>query len=164
MLSLSIITCYHLTSKLFQKFQHPIVVSLEQPISVDTLPFPAVTFMEPMSLNDEFRSLSFQTEVMLNKNRKFVNEYITKRNLVETYFTQLVICGYAPYMYRYLFKNYEDAFVQTLLNFSYAHQFERQEALWNSQFETVFAKRLTAQGFGYSFNMLDVDKILNIDE
>jgi Amiloride-sensitive sodium channel len=163
-LSTSIGICYFLTSKLFQKFQHPIAVSLEQPISVDTLPFPAITFLEPIYRSKEFLTREVKRAFLSNLNKTFINEYVKNNNLVETFLTQIVVCAKQPYLYKYPFENYENAFVPTLLNFSYAHHFDKQEAMWNSQFETVFAKRLTSQGFGYSFNILDVNEILNIDK
>jgi hypothetical protein len=163
-LSTSIAISYFFTSKLFQKFQHPIAVSFEQPITVDTLPFPAITFLEPMYQSKEFVTREFKTAFLFLRNKTFVNEYIKNNNLVETYLTEVAVCTYGSQLYKYPFENYENAFVPTLLNFSYAHQFDKQEAVWNSQFETVFAKRLTSQGFGYSFNILDVNEILNIDE
>jgi hypothetical protein len=137
---------------------------LDQPVSVDTLPYPAVTFLEPFYRYKQFEDLMFFFARVHNESKDRVNEYLNENNLVETYFTQIVICAYTAYMYEYHVEGYENAFVPTLLNFSYAHRFDTQVGLWNSRFETVFAKRLTSQGFGYSFNILDVVEILNIDE
>jgi hypothetical protein len=76
----------------------------------------------------------------------------------------ILACDYVTYVHDYPFKGYERSIVPILKNRSIANQFWKHKALWNSQYEVALASRLTWRGFANSFNVLDVEEILRLEE
>lgn len=161
----SVSVCYILTSQTYNNFRHPISISLDQPTSVDKVPFPAITFMEPFGVNEEYlKNFNFFWSRFVRKMRPKVFEYLEETDQVDVYMAEVMVCEYTNLIYDYPFVGYEKKITEVLLNKSLDHLFDTQEALWNSQFEVVVAKRLTSQGFGYSFNILAAEELLNLEE
>lgn len=135
-------------------------------MSVGSVPFPAVTFMEPFKIN---RTLEYHKDIFYSKfysvNKQRAFEYLNETNQVESFYTQVFVCVHSNFNYVNPFVGYENAIVDVLRNMSKTnHKFESQKALWNSKIETEFAKRLTSHGFSYSFNVLNDEDILNFQE
>ena len=96
--------------------------------------------------------------------REAALKFLRETNQVESYLTQIIVCSAVNFFYTYPFKDYERSIVPNLLNMSQYHMFNEQEALWNSKYETQFAKRLIRSGFGYTFNIEDADVIYYTDK
>jgi hypothetical protein len=151
-------------SDVFKKFDQSILITLGQPRSVDTVPFPAVTFLEPFIFDEKFLNDDFYYSRRFKEERPILFKFLKDNNLVNIFFTKVQVCFVRAFFYEYPFKNYENEIVPTLRNISSDDSFSKQEALWNSKYETTFVKRLTEQGFGYSFNILNANDILNFDK
>jgi hypothetical protein len=162
-LVISFSTCYILIAKLYERYLHEITITMEQPMPVDLIPFPAVTFLEPFefafSSNFDIFYAKFR---QYNRLRAF--KYLEDTNQVETYLSQVLVCLSINQIYKYPYVGYESKIAEVLRNKSLNDKFEQQEALWNSMYETIFVTRLTSHGFGYTFNILDDDEILNFEE
>lgn len=102
--------------------------------------------------------------IVFEEDKPVLFNFLEDNDLIDIFFTQVYVCVFTNYIFEYPFKDYERGIVPALRNISLKHKFHHQKASWNSQFETVFAKRLTSHGFGYSFNILDVAEILNVEE
>lgn len=163
-LLVSCIACFFFTSKLVNRYNHPIAIALAQPKSVETVPFPAVTFMEPFHLDQVFMHDDFYYAKFIHEDRPVLFKFLEDNNLIHMFFTKIYVCTWTSYFFEYPFEDYQRFIVPILKNISLERTFEQQEASWNSQFKAAFAKRLTSRGFGYSFNILDADEILNVDE
>ena len=161
MLSISVTACLFSTTKLYQKFKHPIAITLGKPLS--SVPFPAITIIQPF----QFDRLGVDnTDFLiswLNLNaRERIFKQLNETNQVENFMSQLSICPNAMFLYEIPIKNYERSIVSTLRNFSHFDLFEHQESTWNSRFEVSFVKRLTSYGFAYTFNLIDAEEVLNV--
>lgn len=164
MLTASITACLFSVSKLFVKFQHPIAITLDQPASVGSVPFPAVTFLEPFLEDEQFNNLDFVLASEIPHLKPNLFKYLQENDVINPFFTEILMCNTRPFYYEYPFEFSGTAMIEYLRNRSNEQNFRHQKASWNSQYNTVFAKRLTSHGFGYSFNILDADEILNVEE
>jgi hypothetical protein len=161
-LTASVIFCYNLTAKSLRQLNHPITISFGQPKSVEEVPFPAITFFEVLKYNRSF----FQVLSMFKYYRQInkIFDYVENSSQLEERMTDILACNHYSFVYDYPFKGYERSIVPILRNRSIGNQFWKHKALWNSQYEVALASRLTWKGFANSFNVLDVEKILRLEE
>lgn len=121
--------------------------------------------MEPFGINPIYvNRVEFFWSRFWKSMRPNVFKYLEETDQVNVYMAEVITCSYTNLIYEYPFVGYEEKIAEVLFNKSLYHFFDTQEALWNSQFEVVVAKRLTSHGIGYSFNVLEAEELLNLDE
>jgi hypothetical protein len=121
--------------------------------------------MEPFTFNKSlYTNFDIFYSKFSEKARKRAFKYLEETNQVEIYLTEVFVCHHIIFTYDYPYKGYERKFVEILHKKSLKHQFDTQKASWDSQFKVPFTKRLTSQGFGYTFNVVSDRVILDFDE
>lgn len=166
MLTTSISMCLFLVLKIHEKLVHPIAISLDNPKKIDSVPFPAVTFLEPFSEQDflQFHDWDFLLAHSYPQLKQKLFKILKEQDITDQFFTLILMCKIRTFFYEYPFEFSVNAMVDDLRNKSNERNFLQQKALWNSEFEVDFAKRLTSHGFGYSFNILDAKDVFNLEE
>lgn len=67
-------------------------------------------------------------------------------------------------MREYNYKNYEHTIVPTIHKKAQTEWFKNQIADWNTYYSPKFAEILTTRGYGYTFNSLKAQDLLNVDQ
>lgn len=65
---------------------------------------------------------------------------------------------------QYKFYNYEHTIVPTIHKYAQSKWFKNQTAEWNSHYSPKFAEMLTTRGYGFTFNILKAEDLLNVDQ
>ncbi|CAO1405347.1 unnamed protein product [Diamesa serratosioi] len=64
----------------------------------------------------------------------------------------------------YNYEDYEHMIVPTIHGQAQTEWFKNQTGAWNTFYAPKFAEILTTRGYGYSFNVLEAEELLNVDE
>lgn len=78
--------------------------------------------------------------------------------------SQVWVCKYENLYGNYEFHNYEHTIVPAIHEQSQINWFKNQTAEWNTYYTPQFAEILTTRGYGFSFNILEAEDLLNVDE
>ncbi|KAG5667493.1 hypothetical protein PVAND_015473 [Polypedilum vanderplanki] len=131
--------------------------------SVEEIPFPAITFNHETII--DFHEINYQSIVQTHdlKQNEFL-EKIVNATMLESTIIPGILCKNRDVFYKVMpfTKHKINNFIELLdKKFSYINWFKNQSATWKGKFKPEFLKLLTRNGFGFSFNLLEPEKLFH---
>lgn len=124
------------TSKIYEKFEHPIAITMDQPTSVQSIPFPAVTVLKPFRRNPVFLRDTFLFSFAHDPFKQLLFRFLKFNDAFDQFFAQIIVCNLVSYFCDYPHEFNGNMMITALRNYSSLRNFAQQKALWNSKYET----------------------------
>jgi len=160
-------SCGILVEELYFNYKHyPISISLDESSQdVQSIPFPAVTIFGEFPFEIYFKQSVFQLAMFYPRETQM---QLHQQGLLIMLAVECIVCHNRFFYDEIYFKGYEgyENLIPTFIRggMSQSEWFKVQQASWNGKYSVPFAEIQTKRGMGWTFNMLDAEDLLKLDQ